>query len=53
MSRGRKVIPLRPKLDSAAEFDRLTVRLILEQYRRGVLQEGVLVALLFGAGFGR
>ena len=49
-SSGAKVIPLLPKLNTASAFDRLTVQLILAQHRNGTLPEGVLVALLAGAG---
>jgi hypothetical protein len=48
------VIPLRPGLDegihTSSPFDTLTARLIVDQHRRGVLQEGVLIALLAGVG---
>ena len=39
-----------PRLDTVSPFDRVTTNLVLAQYRRGVLQEGVLVALLAGVG---
>ena len=52
-TRSGNVIPLRPKPDdgiqSSSPFDQLTARLILDQHRRGVLQEGVLLALLAAA----
>lgn len=55
--RNSNVIPLRPMADSgisasgrASPFDRLTASLVVAQYRQGVLPEGVLVALLAGAG---
>jgi hypothetical protein len=51
MSRARKVIPLRPKLEGGSPFDRLTVRLIMVQFREGRLSEGILLALLSGVGF--
>jgi hypothetical protein len=50
------VIALRPKLGGGIQparqpspFDKLTVTLILEQHRRGELEEGVLLALLQAA----
>jgi hypothetical protein len=47
----RRVIPFRrPRLGSAAEFDRLTVQLVLAKYRAGTLPEPIIVALLAGAG---
>ncbi len=49
-SSSAKVVPLRPKLNTASAFDRLTVQLILAQHRNGTLQEGVLLALLAGVG---
>jgi hypothetical protein len=55
--RTAKVIPLRPRAGiqiSAPEhpspFDKLTVTLILDQHRRGVLPEALLVMLLAGVG---
>jgi hypothetical protein len=51
---GDNVIPLRRKLDdriqSSSPFDQLTAQVVLDQHRRGVLPEAVLVALLAGAG---
>jgi hypothetical protein len=49
-SNSAKVIPLFPKLNTPSPFDALTARLVIDQYRRGVLPEAVLVALLAGAG---
>jgi hypothetical protein len=47
---GGNVIPLPPRAASAAPFDELTTAIVLDQYRRGVLPEGVIVALLACAG---
>jgi hypothetical protein len=51
------VIPLRPKLDDRirlsrrpSPFDNLTATLVVDQYRRGVLPEGVILALLAAVG---
>jgi hypothetical protein len=46
---GAEVIPLFGDARTASPFDQLTARLILDQHRRGVLQEGVLIALLVAA----
>jgi hypothetical protein len=46
---GAEVIPLFAESQAASPFDQLTARLILDQHRRGVLQEGVLLALLAAA----
>lgn len=49
--RASNVIPLRPGIERApSPFDRLTARLVLARHREGTLPEGVLVALLAGAG---
>jgi hypothetical protein len=50
MTPPRKVIRFRPRLDSTAEFDRLTVQLVLAKYRAGTLPEPVMLYLLAGAG---
>jgi hypothetical protein len=47
---GAEVIPLFGDAHTASPFDQLTVRLILDQHRRGVLQESLLIALLVGVG---
>jgi hypothetical protein len=39
-----------PKSITTSPFDRLTVRLVIDQHRRGVLQESLLIALLAGVG---
>ena len=53
MNRGSaKVIPFCPRPDSAAEFDRLTVRLVMAKYRAGTLPAAVIEALLVGVGLG-
>jgi hypothetical protein len=51
------VITFPPRLDRGTQvssharpFDRLTTELVLAQYRAGTLPEGVIVALLAGAG---
>ena len=49
-SSAAKVIPLRPNLNYGVPFDRLTARLVIDQYRNGTLSEGVIVALLASAG---
>jgi hypothetical protein len=46
---GAEVIPLFGNSNTPSPFDQLTARLILDQHRRGVLQEGVLLALLAAA----
>jgi hypothetical protein len=47
---GANVIPLLQKLNSRQQaFDRLTVGLVLAQFRAGTLPEGILVALLANA----
>ena len=53
---GDNVIPF-PRLDAGIQvsrhstpFDRLTAALIVDQHRRGVLPEAIVVALLAGAG---
>jgi hypothetical protein len=55
--RTAKVIPLRPRAGtqiSAPEhpspFDKLTAKMVLDQYRRGVLPEAVVEALLAVVG---
>jgi hypothetical protein len=47
---GAEVIPLFGNAPIASPFDQLTARLILDQHRRGVLQENLLIALLAGVG---
>lgn len=44
------VILLRPNANTCHSFDRLTARLVIDQYRAGTLPEGVIVALLANAG---
>jgi hypothetical protein len=50
MSRARKVIPFRPRLNSAAAFDKRTVQLVLSQFRAGTLPEPIIIALLAAVG---
>ena len=47
---GANLILLHPELNPVGPFDQLTARLVIAQYRAGTLAEGVLVALLAGAG---
>jgi hypothetical protein len=47
---GAEVIPLFGDARTASPFDQLTARLILDQHRRGVLPEPVLLYLLAGVG---
>jgi hypothetical protein len=49
-SNSAKVIRLPVKLKATAPFDRLTAWMVIAQHRAGTLPEGVLVALLAGAG---
>lgn len=49
-SNNVNVIRLRPNANTCHSFDRLTARLVIDQYRAGTLPEGVIVALLANAG---
>jgi hypothetical protein len=49
-SNSAKVIPLPTKLNTAAPFSQLTAATVLARFRAGVLDEGVIVALLAGVG---
>jgi hypothetical protein len=49
-SSSAKVVPLFPKLKTGSPFNSLTATLVIDQYRRGVLPEAVILALLAGAG---
>lgn len=49
-SSSANVILLRPNANTCHSFDQLTARLVIDQYRAGILPEGVIVALLANAG---
>ncbi len=49
-SSSANVILLKPNANTCHSFDRLTARLVIDQYRAGTLPEGVIVALLANAG---
>jgi hypothetical protein len=44
------VIPFPSQNRKVTDFDRLTAALVVDQYRRGVLPEAVVEALLVGVG---
>jgi hypothetical protein len=49
-SSSSNVVDIAPKFNAVYPFQQLTARMILAQYRAGTLPEGVIVALLVGAG---
>jgi hypothetical protein len=49
-SSSANVILLPRNANTGHSFDRLTARLVIDQYRAGTLPEGVIVALLANAG---
>jgi hypothetical protein len=49
-SSNANVVAFPRNLNTGFSFDQLTTQLILDQHRRGVLQENLLIALLAGVG---
>jgi hypothetical protein len=53
VSSSDNLIAFLSQLNSGSPFDTLTSTLVLDQYRRGVLPEGVIAALLASVGLQR
>jgi hypothetical protein len=49
-SNSADVVDFAPKLNAVSPFQQVTARMVIAQHRAGVLPEGVIIALLVGAG---